>query len=141
MAGMFSPVRPLRMKNSFEDQGLAISSMLAITGALSVACGTSVLGSGAGEGTSICGCCPARSQEDDDKDHYEPDYEFESGAGGVGGTRTRRGNAGDLRHLGLEAVRWGLTGHKASYLLILEIAGGFKKQGGDLGGIARRKEV
>src|SRR4029077_412017 len=31
--------------------------MLATPGSVAVACGTSVLGSGAGEGTSICGCC------------------------------------------------------------------------------------
>src|SRR5215467_12075563 len=55
MPGTFSPLRPLRMKNPFEDQGLAISSTLAMLGALSVACGAKVLGSGAGEGTSICG--------------------------------------------------------------------------------------
>src|SRR5262249_16458948 len=43
-------------KKSFADQGFAISSMVAMPGALSLACGTKVLGSGAGEGTSICGC-------------------------------------------------------------------------------------
>src|SRR6266446_1969571 len=31
--------------------------MLAMPGSVAVACGSSVLGSGAGEGTSICGCC------------------------------------------------------------------------------------
>src|SRR5690242_18587880 len=46
----------LRMKNCFEDHGLAISSTVATTGAAPVACGISVLGSGRGEGTSICGC-------------------------------------------------------------------------------------
>src|SRR5215467_13150393 len=56
MAGTFSPVSALRMKNSLEDHGLAISSTLAMVGALSVACGTRALGSGAGDGTSICGC-------------------------------------------------------------------------------------
>src|SRR5690242_5324969 len=55
-AGIFSPVRLLRMKNSLEDQGLAISPTSAMAGDASVACGSRVLGSGAGEGNSICGC-------------------------------------------------------------------------------------
>src|SRR6266478_2333798 len=56
-AGMFSPLRRLRIKNSFEDHGLAISNASAIPGSAVVAWGSNVLGSGAGAGTSIWGCC------------------------------------------------------------------------------------
>lgn len=52
---MFSPLSSLRIKNFLEDQGLAISSMLAMPGEAWVACGIRVVGSGAGVGTSICG--------------------------------------------------------------------------------------
>src|SRR5947207_4877678 len=51
-----APLTALRMKNCLEDQGLAISSTEATPGEASVACGISVLGSGAGGGTSICAC-------------------------------------------------------------------------------------
>ena len=118
------------MKNSLDDQGLAISSMVAMPGAASVACGTTALGSGAGEGTSICGCgspalvsewlgrsakCAPKNYDDEQGD--ESDDEFGGRAAGVGGASVGGGvrrDAGDLRYLRLEAVRWGLLGHICS---------------------------
>src|SRR5690349_6851514 len=50
------PLTVLRMKNCLEDQGRAISATVATLGEPSVAWAMSVRGSGAGEGTSICGC-------------------------------------------------------------------------------------
>src|SRR2546429_1075099 len=68
--GVLPPLSSLRIKNCLEDQGLAISSMLATPGEASVACGSRELGSGAGVGTSICGwsatrgsVCLGRSEE------------------------------------------------------------------------------
>src|SRR2546429_277573 len=58
--GVLPPLSSLRIKNCLEDQGLAISSMLATPGEASVACGSRVLGSGAGVGTSICGWSATR---------------------------------------------------------------------------------
>ena len=57
---------------------------------------------------------PARSYENSEKHGKKSDDQFDGGIGGRGRTRVRNGNAGNLRHFCLEAVRGGLVGHKTS---------------------------
>ena len=73
---------------------------------------------------------PARPQESNDQHREKSDDKFE---GRSVGPRAREGrsDAGDLRHVRLEAVRWGLVGHKGFNLrtdFILETHGIFKTQ-------------
>src|SRR6266699_799426 len=107
--GVLPPLSALRIKNCLEGQGLAISSMLATPGEASVACGSRVLGSGAGVGTSICGWSATRGSV-------------------CLGWSAERGHARDLRHVRLEAVRWGLIGHKGSALPLYWKPGRYSKR-------------
>ena len=54
---------------------------------------------------------PARSQKNDEKNDEKSDDKFDGGIRSGSGARTR--NAGNLRHLRFEAVRWRLVGHWA----------------------------
>src|SRR5437879_4707236 len=55
---------------------------------------------------------PARSHKDNKEHGQKSDDKFDGGIRRPGGTRP--GNAGNLRHFGLEAIRWGLVGHWAA---------------------------
>src|SRR6266849_7685163 len=57
---------------------------------------------------------PARSKENDEKDSEKSDDQFDGGIRRCGRAGAGTGNAGNLRHFGLEAIRWGLVGHCAS---------------------------
>src|SRR6266571_3149082 len=70
---------------------------------------------------------PASAQEDNHKHEEKSDSEFERR---IAGRRwcAERGHARDLRHVRLEAVRWGLIGHKGSALPLYWKPGRYSKR-------------
>src|SRR5882762_906114 len=57
---------------------------------------------------------PARSQKDNEKNGEHSDDKLDGRVRSCGRARASTRNAGNLRHLRLEAIRWGLIGHWAS---------------------------